>query len=103
MQSYLEEKRKVANARRGEKRWALLGEVEELKSKRTLLQSNAKSLFESADELSLEAAKARKMNDMSNMLAKSNALRQSAKAKDAEVRALTTLIEQRATEGRNEL
>ena len=43
------------------------------------------------------------MSDMSNMLAKSNALRQSAKAKDAEVRALTTLIEQKETEGRNEL
>ena len=53
MQAYLEEeKRKVADARRGEKRQALLGEVEELKSKRTRLHSNAKSLFESADELS---------------------------------------------------
>ena len=60
MQAYLEEeKRKVADARRGEKRQALLGEVEELKSKRTRLHSYAKSLFESADELSLEAAKAR--------------------------------------------
>ena len=104
MQAYLdEERRKVAGARRGEKRRALLEEVEELKSKRTQLQSNEKSLFESADELSLEAAKARKMSDMSNMLAKSNALCQSAKAKDAEVRALTTLIEQKETEGRNEL
>lgn len=104
LQVYLdEEKKRESDSRRGEKRRALLAEVEELKSKRARLQSNLKSLYESADELSLEAAKARKMSEMSNMLEKSNALRQSAKEKDSEVITLTKLIEEKELEGRSEL
>ncbi|MGH0122185.1 UNVERIFIED_CONTAM: hypothetical protein FKN15_015489 [Acipenser sinensis] len=76
-----EERRKKKDMQKSQKRKAALDEVEELKAKKSKIETNIKALLVSADKLAVEAEATDKMS----VLSQSNALRKAAKEKEHEL------------------
>ena len=84
-ENYLaQQRRQQVTARLSEKRKAAAEELEQLKAKRTRTQASVDAMLKSADQFALDAEKMEQFT----LIAKSNALRQAAKDKVAEVEAL---------------
>jgi len=84
-QTYLdEEKRKKVEQRRGQKRAAVLDELNDLKVQKERMKSNIEALFKSASDLAEKA----KLTGKVTFISKSNAMRQSAKEKEGELKSI---------------
>lgn len=94
-QHYLDDqKRAEEEQKRGKKRKAEMDEVEGLKKKRKITEQNLKALVEGADSY---AQKAEDKADM-RLLAKSNAMRKSAKEKEEELKRIHEEIQEKLSE-----
>lgn len=83
--SHLEDqKRQKVDQKKGQKRKALADEVDQLKSKKQQLQTDTDSLAAAADEFAEKAEKHRNLT----LIAKSNAMRKSAREKEVELKAV---------------
>ena len=85
-QTYMdEEKRKKVEQRRGQKRAAVLDELNDLKEQKKRMKSNIEALFKSADNL---AEKAESTGKVTAFISKSNAMRRSTKEKEGELKSM---------------
>ena len=84
-ENYLaQQRRQQVTARLSKKHKAAAEDLEQLKAKRTHTQASVDAMLKSADQFALDAEKMEQFT----LIAKSNALRQAAKDKVAEVEAL---------------
>jgi len=79
-----EEKRKKVEQRRGQKRAAVLDELNDLKVQKERMKSNIEALFKSASDLAEKA----KLTGKVTFISKSNATRRSAKEKEGELKSI---------------
>lgn len=89
-----EENKKREHTQQTKKRQVLQDEVDQMKMKRSKLQTNINALLTSADELAIEA----EASDKISVLAKSNALRKAAKDKEQELKKYDKNIEKKTNE-----
>lgn len=82
---------------RGEKRKALLEEVDELKKTKKLIELNVSGLLSSADDL---AAKAEQLGQVP-LIAQSNAMRKAAKEKEWELNDIQKKLDLKLNEIKN--
>ncbi|KAL2102125.1 hypothetical protein ACEWY4_001293 [Coilia grayii] len=96
--SFLEdEKKQKEDLLRGEKRKALLEEVDELKKTRKRIELNISGLLSSADD---QAAKAEQLGQVP-LIAQSNAMRKAAKEKEGELNDIQKKLELKLNEIKN--
>ena len=86
-----EEKRKNVEQRRGQKRTAVLDELNDLKEQKKRMKSNIEALFKSADDLAEKAESTGKVT----FISKSNAMRRSAKEKEGELKSIEEEINEK--------
>ena len=86
-----EEKRKVKEDSQSRKRKRVLDEIDIAKKKKKRLEADIAELVKSADDFALEAEKTQQMV----LVTKSNSLRQTAKRKQEELTAASTLLEEK--------
>ena len=86
-----EEKRKKEEQKRGEKRKATLEELDNLKEVKKKMKANIGTLFKSADQFAEQAESTGKVT----LISKSNAMRQSAKDKEGELKSIDKAIDKK--------
>lgn len=86
-----EEKRKKEEQKRGEKRKATLEELDNLKEVKKRMKANIEALLKSVDQFAEEAESTGKVT----LISKSNAMRQSAKEKEGELKSIDEAIDKK--------